>query len=129
MFAYDFPLLTMFWVGDGICVGRDSSSPVTPDYADRSTFAFTGGTIDHEGQVRLAPHRLTRRRETFERDPIVCPIVDSNLRSHSEGGHEGRLDLRAGRSRTRHHVRARCRTQPARGGATGTWSLPVALPT
>jgi arylsulfatase len=32
--------------GDGICVGRDSSSPVTPAYADRGTFAFTGGTID-----------------------------------------------------------------------------------
>ena len=52
-------------IGDGICVGRDSASPVTPDYADRGTFAFTGGTIekvvvdvtgehyvDHEAQVR-----------------------------------------------------------------------------
>lgn len=52
-------------VGDGICVGRDSGSPVTPDYADRGTFGFTGGTIDkvivdvtgehyvdHEAQVR-----------------------------------------------------------------------------
>jgi arylsulfatase len=52
-------------VGDGICVGRDSGSPVTPAYADRGTFAFTGGTIekvvvdvsgehyvDHEAQVR-----------------------------------------------------------------------------
>lgn len=52
-------------VGDGICVGRDSASPVTPDYADRGTFPFTGGTIDkvivdvsgdryidHEAQVR-----------------------------------------------------------------------------
>jgi arylsulfatase A-like enzyme len=52
-------------VGDGISVGRDSASPVTPDYADRGTFAFTGGTIDkvvvdvtgehyvdHEAQVR-----------------------------------------------------------------------------
>jgi arylsulfatase A-like enzyme len=52
-------------VGDGICVGRDSASPVTPDYADRGTFSFTGGTIDkvivdvtgdryvdHEAQVR-----------------------------------------------------------------------------
>jgi len=52
-------------VGDGICVGRDSASPVTPDYEDRGTFAFTGGTIDkvivdvtgdryvdHEAQVR-----------------------------------------------------------------------------
>jgi len=31
-------------VGDGICVGRDSASPVSPDYFD--TFPFTGGTID-----------------------------------------------------------------------------------
>lgn len=50
-------------VGDGICVGRDSASPVTPDYV--SPFRFTGGTIDkvvvdvsgeryvdHEAQVR-----------------------------------------------------------------------------
>ncbi len=52
-------------VGDGICVGRDSASPVTPDYGDRGTFDFTGGVIDrvvvdvsgdryvdHEAQVR-----------------------------------------------------------------------------
>ncbi len=31
-------------VGDGICVGRDSASPVTPDY--KPPFRFTGGTID-----------------------------------------------------------------------------------
>jgi len=50
-------------VGDGICVGRDSGSPVSPEY--RAPFAFTGGTIDkvvvdvsgdayvdHEAQVR-----------------------------------------------------------------------------
>jgi len=50
-------------VGDGICVGRDSASPVTPDY--QSPFPFRGGTIDkvvvdvsgdryvdHEAQVR-----------------------------------------------------------------------------
>jgi arylsulfatase A-like enzyme len=50
-------------VGDGICVGRDSASPVTPDY--EPPFRFTGGTIDkvivdvtgepyidHEAQVR-----------------------------------------------------------------------------
>jgi arylsulfatase len=52
-------------IGDGISIGRDSASPVTPDYADRGTFAFSGGTIDkvvvdvtgdkyvdHEAQVR-----------------------------------------------------------------------------
>ena len=50
-------------VGDGICVGRDSASPVTPDY--KPPFRFTGGTIekvvvdvsgeryiDHEAEVR-----------------------------------------------------------------------------
>jgi arylsulfatase len=50
-------------VGDGICVGRDSASPVTPEYA--SPFTFRGGVIDkvvvdvsgeryvdHEAQVR-----------------------------------------------------------------------------
>jgi len=31
-------------VGEGLCVGRDSASPVSPDYAP--PFAFTGGTID-----------------------------------------------------------------------------------
>ena len=31
-------------VGDGLCVGRDSGSAVTPDYA--APFAFSGGTID-----------------------------------------------------------------------------------
>ena len=49
--------------GDGICVGRDSASAVTPAY--RSPFPFRGGTIDkvvvdvsgtpyidHESQVR-----------------------------------------------------------------------------
>ena len=49
--------------GDGICVGRDSASAVTPQYA--APFPFTGGTIDkvvvdvsgqryvdHEAQVR-----------------------------------------------------------------------------
>jgi arylsulfatase A-like enzyme len=50
-------------VGDGICVGRDDASPVTPDY--QAPFRFTGGTIekvvvdvsgeryvDHEAEVR-----------------------------------------------------------------------------
>ena len=30
--------------GEGVCVGRDSASPVSPDY--RAPFRFTGGTID-----------------------------------------------------------------------------------
>ncbi|MCB0829540.1 MAG: hypothetical protein KDB64_01335, partial [Solirubrobacterales bacterium] len=49
-------------VGDGLCVGRDSASPVTPEY--KSPFEFTGEiekvVIDvsgepysnHEGDVR-----------------------------------------------------------------------------
>jgi arylsulfatase A-like enzyme len=31
-------------VGEGLCVGRDSASPVSPDY--KPPFTFTGGTID-----------------------------------------------------------------------------------
>jgi hypothetical protein len=31
-------------VGDGLCVGRDSGSAVTPDYT--APFAFRGGTIE-----------------------------------------------------------------------------------
>ena len=31
-------------VGDGLCVGRDSASAVTPDY--EAPFEFSGGTID-----------------------------------------------------------------------------------
>jgi arylsulfatase len=31
-------------VGDGVCVGRDSASPVSPDYS--SPYPFKGGTID-----------------------------------------------------------------------------------
>jgi arylsulfatase len=53
----------LFGVGDGLCVGRDSASPISPDY--KSPFPFTGGTIervvvdvsgdhfvDHEKEVR-----------------------------------------------------------------------------
>jgi arylsulfatase len=32
--------------GDGLCVGRDSSDPVTGDYAGAAPRAFTGGTIE-----------------------------------------------------------------------------------
>jgi hypothetical protein len=31
--------------GDGLCVGRDSSDPVTQDYPGEAPWAFTGGTI------------------------------------------------------------------------------------
>ena len=32
--------------GDGLCVGRDSSDPVTHDYPGSAPWAFTGGTIN-----------------------------------------------------------------------------------
>jgi arylsulfatase A-like enzyme len=32
--------------GDGLCVGRDSSDPVTNDYPGAAPWAFTGGTIN-----------------------------------------------------------------------------------
>jgi arylsulfatase len=32
--------------GDGLCVGRDSSDPVTGDYPGTAPWAFTGGTIE-----------------------------------------------------------------------------------
>jgi len=32
--------------GEGLCVGRDSSDPVTQDYPGSAPFAFSGGTIN-----------------------------------------------------------------------------------
>jgi arylsulfatase A-like enzyme len=32
--------------GEGLCVGRDSSEPVTDDYPGTAPYTFTGGTID-----------------------------------------------------------------------------------
>ena len=32
--------------GEGLCVGRDSSDPVTNDYPGEAPYRFTGGTID-----------------------------------------------------------------------------------
>jgi arylsulfatase len=32
--------------GEGLCVGRDSSDPVTGDYPGAAPWTFTGGTID-----------------------------------------------------------------------------------
>jgi len=32
--------------GDGLCVGRDSSDPVTNDYPGEAPYAFVGGTIN-----------------------------------------------------------------------------------
>ena len=32
--------------GEGLCVGRDSSDPVTTDYPGEAPYRFTGGTID-----------------------------------------------------------------------------------
>ena len=63
--------------GDGICVGRDSASAVTPEY--QAPFPFTGGTIDKvvvdvsRRPLRrprgpgpgLVPARLSRHRPPF----------------------------------------------------------------
>jgi len=49
-------------VGDGICVGRDSASRVTPDYV--SPFAFTGGTID-KVVVDVSGERYVDHRPRF----------------------------------------------------------------
>ena len=71
-------------VGDGICVGRDSASPVTPDYT--APFRFTGGTIDKvvvdvSGETlrrprgagaRLVPHGLTTRVAHHKRKGTPC---------------------------------------------------------
>ena len=46
-------------VGDGICVGRDSASPVTPEYT--APFRFTGGTID-KVVVDVSGEKLRRPR-------------------------------------------------------------------
>ena len=48
--------------GDGLCVGRDSGSGVTSDYAGSSPWRFTGGTIkriavDVSGESYIDPER------------------------------------------------------------------------
>jgi arylsulfatase len=47
--------------GDGLCVGRDSASPVSPDYA--APFAFTGGTIDRVVVDVSGDHYIDHEKE------------------------------------------------------------------
>jgi arylsulfatase len=47
--------------GDGLCVGRDSASPVSPDY--RAPFAFTGGTIDRVAVDVSGDHYVDHEKE------------------------------------------------------------------
>jgi arylsulfatase len=50
-------------VGDGICVGRDSASPVTPDY--EAPFHFTGGTIDKVVVDGSGDHYLDHEKQVM----------------------------------------------------------------
>jgi arylsulfatase len=50
-------------VGDGLCVGRDSASPVSPDYA--APFAFTGGTIDRVVVDVSGEHYVDHEKEVL----------------------------------------------------------------
>jgi arylsulfatase len=49
--------------GDGLCVGRDSASPVSPDYA--APFAFTGGTIDRVVVDVSGDHYVDHEKEVL----------------------------------------------------------------
>ena len=75
-------------VGDGLCVGRDDASPVTPAYT--APYRFTGGTIDkvvvdvsgeryvdHEAEVR---GWFLRRLNRDGSRPAAAPFV------HHDGG-------------------------------------------
>jgi arylsulfatase A-like enzyme len=50
-------------VGDGICVGRDSGSPVSPDYV--APFPLTGGTIDRVVVDVSGDHYVDREKEVL----------------------------------------------------------------
>jgi arylsulfatase len=50
-------------VGDGLCVGRDSASPVSPDYA--SPFRFTGGAIDRVVVDVSGDHYVDHEKEVL----------------------------------------------------------------
>ncbi len=49
--------------GDGLCVGRDSASPVSPDYS--APFEFTGGTIDRVAVDVSGDHYIDHDKEVF----------------------------------------------------------------
>jgi arylsulfatase len=50
-------------VGDGLCVGRDSGSAVTPDY--RAPFAFRGGTIERVVVDVSGEHYVDHEKEVL----------------------------------------------------------------
>jgi arylsulfatase len=49
--------------GDGLCVGRDSGSPVSPDYT--APFPFTGGTIDRVAVDVSGDHYVDHEKEVL----------------------------------------------------------------
>ena len=49
--------------GDGLCVGRDGNSPVSPEY--RSPFRFTGGTIDRVVVDVSGDHYVDHEKEVL----------------------------------------------------------------
>jgi arylsulfatase len=50
-------------VGDGLCVGRDSGSAVTPDYS--APFAFSGGTIERVAIDVSGEHYVDHEKEVL----------------------------------------------------------------
>ena len=49
--------------GEGLCVGRDSASPVSPDY--KAPFRFTGGTIDRVVVDVSGDHYVDHEKEVM----------------------------------------------------------------
>jgi len=49
--------------GDGLCVGRDGNSPVSPDY--KAPFPFTGGTIDRVVVDVSGDHYVDHEKEVL----------------------------------------------------------------
>jgi arylsulfatase A-like enzyme len=49
--------------GDGLCVGRDGNSPVSPDY--KAPFAFVGGTIDRVAIDVSGDHYVDHEKEVL----------------------------------------------------------------
>ena len=53
-------------VGDGLCVGRDSGSAVSPEYS--APFAFSGGTIERVVIDVSGEHFVDHEKEDIARD-------------------------------------------------------------
>ena len=99
-------------VGDGITVGRDDASPVTPGY--QGPFAFTGGIID-KVVVDVSGGAVRRPRGTGPR--VADPGLKGSIAAHAVGcgGERGRAPLRDMTHAVRSAVRARLRGQRAAG--------------